>query len=213
MDRYLFHDAKPPLKTGETRHPGDDVLRRLASSSSEQSRHDKLEKNIKTFISTFNTTIEKRGDGSFLLRSIINGKEGKYINSYNIDKGKIRGESNYKKDIENWYLSDVVYHQLQLATQKAGKSISDFDLKSWYGSQIKNPETKETAERLLRGAMQQTFYAGSNDFTALAQTPTAKSKFYLLKDYPESFPGKRVTSITVIRHDYDQMSIEYEFGS
>src|SRR5690349_3963398 len=83
--------------------------------SEQSSRGDK---SIETFKNTFNTMIRenKSNAGTFLVQSKIKGKEGVYENIYDINNGQITGRTNYKRDIEGWYLSDVVYNQLQLAT-------------------------------------------------------------------------------------------------
>ncbi len=57
------------------------------------------------------------------------------------------------------------------------------------------------------------FKAGEDGFVALAGTCTAQSKFYLLAQHPKAFPGKEVTSITVIRGPSSIIDIDYEFGS
>jgi hypothetical protein len=100
--------------------------------------------------------------------------------------------------------------------------MSEFDLKCWYGNTISNEETIKTAklffpeERDVDGSVKEgekTFLEGTDAFMALAGTPTAQSKFYLLAQHPKVFKDKKVTSITVIRQVYSILDINYEFGS
>jgi hypothetical protein len=106
--------------------------------------------------------------------------------------------------------------------QDSLQNQSDSDLKCWYDNFVNNEETKKTAElffpeeRDIDGSVKEgrkTFLAGTDAFIALAGTPTAQSKFYLLAQHPKAFPGKEVTSITVIRYSDGQIDIEYQFGS
>jgi hypothetical protein len=151
---------------------------------------------------TFETTIEEdtANKGIFTLTSKDIIGRGYYGNKIDVNEGQIIGGGNYKRSTKNWHLSEVMYAQLQLALKKAGKDLSQFDLKSWYGMNVTNEETKLVAERFLpQEETERAFEAGSAEFAALAQTPTAKSKFYLLAQHPEAFGGKEVTSITVKR--------------
>ncbi len=190
-------------------------------SSSSSDRHISWEKadnlldklGLETFKSTFHTHIKEIADSVFVVRSKAKSGEGIYKNIISIDKGQFIGIKNYRNNTNNWFLSEIIYIQLQISLEKAGKDISQFDLKSWYGKHIEDEETKNTARSLLpEEEGRWAFSAGSDEFNALAQTPTAKSKFYLLKDYPEAFSGKQVTSITVIQHSDGKIDIEYEFS-
>ncbi len=154
--------------------------------------------------------------------------KGYYANTINVNDGLIvgvtsnyRGENYSKMVTTNWHLSDVVYHQLQLVLKQAAKGFSQFDLKSWSDMNVANEVTKAVAERLLpQGEIQRIFQAGNENFDALARTPLAKSKFYLLKDHPEVFGDKQATSITVKRVferegkklDHEEIDINYTIG-
>jgi len=176
------------------------------------------------FQKTYETVIfkDKFNKGVFSVESKDWSRTAEYKNSIDIGKGQIIGNSNSKENTNDLHFSDVAYIQLQLALQKAGKDISQFNLKSWYGKKIRNVNTKNVVklffpeeigeDGLVKGG-KKTFKAGSDEFTALAGTETAQSKFYLLAQHPEAFPGKRVTSITVIRHPNKEIDIEYKFGS
>ena len=73
------------------------------------------------------------------------------------------------------------------------------------------PEERIPNGKIKKG--KKTFLAGTDGFIALAGTEAAQSKFYLLAQHPKAFPGKEVTSITVMRHSNEQIDIEYDFGS
>jgi hypothetical protein len=77
---------------------------------------------------------------------------------------------------------------------------------------ISYEQTEEVATKWLNGLPRKTFEEGSKAFNELMNTPTGKSKAYLLKEHPEAFPGKRVTNITVILRSDKKIDIEYEFG-
>jgi hypothetical protein len=130
-----------------------------------------------------------------------------------LDNGKIIGYRNEAKSTQTWHLSDIIYNQLLFILKKAKKDISQFDLKSWYGFNITNKNTKSMAEYTLGYKNRKTFKASSKEFKDIAVTDTAQSKFYLLAQYPKAFKGKKVTSITVERYADGQIDIEYEFGS
>jgi hypothetical protein len=169
---------------------------------------------MNAFQRTFHTMVEEESDkrGIFKITSEDRIGGGNHINEIDLNKGNITGLYNFKRDTKNWPFSEVVYTQLQLALKKAGKDPSQFDLKSWYGTHIVNEGTKSVAERFLpAGETERTFKAGSEEFDALARTPTAKSKFHLLAQHPEAFGDKKVTSITVKRifeRDGEQLSEE-----
>ncbi len=146
-----------------------------------------------------------------------NRYHGIYENEINVEKGTILGIKNYHFLKKKIHFSEIVFNQLRLAMESLNKKISHFDLKCWYGQDVRNINTKKTVELFFpkeRGKEEKkTFFAGTDAFIALAGTPTAQSKFYLLAQHPKAFPGKEVTSITVIRHSDGQIDIEYEFGS
>ncbi len=171
---------------------------------------------IKAFNETFETTIKKDPKGVFEVRSYDEKGGGYFLNEIEVEKGRIIGNANYKYDTKGWYLSDVIYNQLQLALKEAGKDIPQFNLKSWYDKQIGNEETKAVAESCFAKVSSQkilamdetdklTFEKGSDEFNELMKTATAKSKFYLLKD---NFPGKQVMRITV--YIDNEIDIDYQ---
>jgi hypothetical protein len=164
---------------------------------------------IEEFENAFKTKISKSRNSGFLVESTAKRGSGFYQNRIDLEKGQIIGIHNKKHFTKNWHLSDVVYNQLQLVLKKAGKDISQFDLKSWYGKNIINENTGHIAEILLGEIQQKTFKIGSNEFNAIKRTATAKSKFYLLEQHSEAFRGKQVTSITVIRNNEGEIDIDY----
>jgi hypothetical protein len=138
-----------------------------------------------------------------MMESIFkHGFGGSHLNMINIDKGDIIGYNNNRFADNDWHFSKVIYLQLQLALKEAGRDISQFHLKSWYGINVSNDETKSVALKILQEEQRVTVKKGSKEYDELVKTPTQKSKQYLLNDYPGAFPGKELTSITVIRkHD------------
>ncbi len=149
---------------------------------------------------------------------------GKYENKIDVNNGKIIGIDNYQyaNCKAKFHFSEIVFNQLCLAMKYLSMRMSEFDLKCWYGNTISNEETIKTAklffpeERDVDGSVKEgekTFLAGTDAFMALAGTPTAQSKFYLLAQHPKVFKDKKVTSITVIRQVYSILDINYEFGS
>jgi cell fate (sporulation/competence/biofilm development) regulator YlbF (YheA/YmcA/DUF963 family) len=167
---------------------------------------------IEAFRKAFKTKISNEGNGRFFVESVAKQGAAFYQNIIDVDKGQIRGMNNKKYHTKNWHLSDVVYNQLQLVLKEAGKDISQFDLKNWYGNNIVNGSTEHIAEILLGENLQKTFKAGSNEFNAIKDTATAKSKFYLLDQHREDFRGKQVTSMTVIRNNNGGIDINYAIG-
>jgi hypothetical protein len=150
---------------------------------------------------------------------------GRYMNKIDVKDGKIIGKTNdhylNNKEKREFHYSEIVFNQLRLVLEHLDKKISEFDLKSWYGENIHNTSTLDVVklffpeERSPNGKIKKgkkTFLAGTDGFIALAGTEAAQSKFYLLAQHPKAFPGKEVTSITVIRHSDEQIDIEYDFG-
>jgi hypothetical protein len=178
---------------------------------------------------TFNDFINKFVSGINSKEYVLNIKSvhasyGIYNNNIDVENRKILGMLNFPvpDSKEKFHLSEIVFNQLCLAMEHLDKKVSDFDLKCWYDNIVNNEETKKTAElffpeekgsdgKIKEG--RKTLKAGEDGFIALAGTPTAQSKFYLLAQHPKAFPGKKVTSITVIRHSNGQIDIEYQFGS
>ncbi len=148
------------------------------------------------------------------------------ISEIDVINGKITGEIyDHQKSRENrneFNLSEIAFNQIRLAMEDLKREMPEFNLKCWYDVCVVNKETKEIVKLFFpeeRGpygkikADRKTFKAGEDEFIALAGTSTGQSKFYLLAQHPKAFPGKEVTSITVIRHSGGSIDIEYEFGS
>lgn len=186
--------------------------KRLSKYEDEAKKYQEKEKDHRPcdFEKDFETNIEYK-KGIFYIVSKNN--HVKYENAINISEGQIIGCWNDSKDTRSWHLSDIIYNQLLFVLQKAKKDISQFDLKSWYGNNITNKNTKDLVKYLLGYKNLQEFKAGSKEFNEIAVSDTAQSKFFLLAQYPKAFKGKKVTSITVIRHSDGQIDIEYKFGS
>lgn len=238
MDRS--RDTGQSSRAESARRQSDDVIRRQASYSLQQSheasssqasevtrlierqkRLSKYEKEAKKYQDEDKDHNPSDFDKNF--KTEINYKKviyyvksesdhGKYENAINISEGQIIGCRNDSKNTQSWHLSDIIYNQLQLVLQEAEKNISQFDLKCWYGNNITNKNTRSAAKDLLGYEHSKTFKAGSKEFNKIAVTDTAQPKFFLLAQHPKAFPGKEVTSITVIRHSDRQIEIEYEFG-
>jgi hypothetical protein len=145
----------------------------------------------------------------FHVTSKDNLGKGLYDNIIDVEGGKIIGVSNDKNRTKGWYLSDVIYNQLQLVLKEVGKDISQFDLESWYGYSISHADTKAVALKCLQGEKKKTFEAGSKEFNALKGNITAKPKIYLLEQHPDIFHGKQVVSVTVIRARGGRIDIDY----
>jgi hypothetical protein len=148
------------------------------------------------------------------------------ISEIDVINGKITGEIyDHQKSRENsneFNLSEIAFNQIRLAMEDLKREMSEFNLKCWYDVCVINKETKEIVKLFFPEksgpdgkikADRKTFKAGEDGFIALAGTPTGQSKFYLLAQHPKAFPGKEVTSITVIRRSGGPIDIEYEFGS
>jgi hypothetical protein len=182
------------------------------------------------FGKVFQNTVHKYKD-KFSIQS-YNYSLGRYNNTFILDNDNliIQGDSNtrYKNaEIENntetkFYCSDVIFNQALLFLNDTGKELSQVNLQNWIGKYILNKKTLDVVElffpeeerpdgKIEEGSKM--FKAGEDGFIALAGTPTAQSKFYLLAQHPKAFPGKEVTSITVIRYSGGLIDIEYEFGS
>lgn len=162
-------------------------------------------------------------DGIIEVTSVNNS--GEYENKIDVRNGRIIGGNNYCEDPdseERLDFSEIVFNQLRLAMEHLDMKISEFDLKCRCSDIVTNEETKKTAKLFFPEGIgedglvkegEKTFLAGTDAFIALAGTPTAQSKFYMLAQHPETFKGKEVTSITVIRQVYSIIDINYEFGS
>jgi hypothetical protein len=154
--------------------------------------------------------------GEFSVESRARQGYASFTNKININKGEIIGESNFKRLTKGWHLSEVVFNQLQLVLQEAKKDMASFDFKNWRGERIINELTRSTVNLFLpEGTTRHTFEKGSEGFLALAGTPTAQSKFYLVAQHQKVFGKKEVTSITVERQVYQHSStinIIYNYG-
>jgi hypothetical protein len=191
----------------------------------EAERYQEKDKDtFKLFEKSFNTYLPNR-EKKVIKTTTISSKIGRYINEINVEDGIIIGKTNdhynKRKEKREFHYSEIVFNQLRLVLELLDKKISEFDLKSWYGENIHNTSTLDVVklffpeERSPNGKIKKgkkTFLAGTDGFIALAGTEAAQSKFYLLAQHPKAFPGKEVTSITVIRHSDEQIDIEYDFG-
>jgi hypothetical protein len=183
----------------------------LATNISENLKdHRWLEDNlIERFQRTFKTEIEQNSwyKGRFIIKSEDKIRRGKFSNEIDVNEGVIRGLINYKYDTDDWYLSDVVYAQIQLALKEA--KISQFVPTKWSSDNVVNEWTAPAAADFVRSIeTAHTFQAGSKEFAAIAQTAIAKSRFYLLKDH---FPSREIKSIT-IGYFCERLYIECEIG-
>ena len=175
-------------------------------------------------------TTKYKDEDRFDIRSECN--IGLYHNAFILDNDKLIIEEIYNRRFENnktennngikFYFSDAVFKQTLLFLEDAKKDLSQINLQKWISKIIINRETLNVAKYFFPAAKgpdgmikggSKTFKAGTDGFIALAGTPTGQSKFYLLAQHPKAFPGKEVTSITVIRHADSHIDIEYEFGS
>ncbi len=191
----------------------------------EAERYQEKDKDtFKLFEKSFNTYLPNR-EKKVIKATSISSKIGRYINEINVEDGIIIGKTNdhynKRKEKREFHYSEIVFNQLRLVLEHLDKKISEFDLKSWYGENIHNTSTLDVVklffpeERSSNGKIKKgkkTFLAGTDGFIALAGTEAAQSKFYLLAQHPKAFPGKEVTSITVIRKSNEQIDIEYDFG-
>jgi hypothetical protein len=186
---------------------------------------DKERDTFEEFEKDFENKITKLGNSVVEVKSYASKFSGTYENEIDVENGKITGKYNryflpYSE--EKLDFSEVIFNHLRLSIECLKVEMSEFNLKCWYGKEITNEDTKNTVELFfpeekgkdgLVKEREKTFLAGTDAFIALAGTSTARSKFYLLAQHPEIFKGKKVTSITVIRHPDKKVAIEYEFGS
>lgn len=199
VDKYRSHDVEQPSKAEASRHV-DDLLQ-------------PSEELFRAFQEDFNTTIKNESEGCFMVESIFkHGFGGSHLNMINVDKGDIIGYNNNRFADNDWHFSKIIYLQLQLALKEAGMNISQFNLKRWYGINVSNDKTKSVALKILQEKQIVTVKKGSKEYDELVKAPTQKSKQYLLKDYPEAFLGKELTSITVIRKDDNRINIINEYS-
>jgi hypothetical protein len=183
--------------------------KRLEKYEEEAKKYQKKDKdhNEDGFNKEFTTNCSlKKG----IFHIISENEFGRY--EIDLDNGQIIGYRNESKNTQTWHLSDIIYNQLLFILKKAEKNISQFDLKSWYGFDIANKNTKNVAKKILGYENRKTFKSNSKEFKDIAITDAAQSKFYLLAQYPKAFKGKKVTSITVKRYADGQIDIEYEFS-
>jgi hypothetical protein len=177
------------------------------------------------FEANFDTHVIKLTNYRVGVKSYSRNISGTYENEIDVKNGIIKGIYNRyfpPKSEEKLDFSEVVFNQLCLAMRDLNIERVRLNLKCWYGNEIINENTEKTAElffpeekgsdgKIKDGS--KTFKAGEDGFIALAGTPTAQSKFYLLAQHPKAFKNKKVKSITVIRQVYSLIDINYEFGS
>jgi hypothetical protein len=184
--------------------------------SEERDTFEEFEKNFKSTLTNLEDCVVE-------VASI--NSSGDYTNEIDVKNGRILGGINrceHPDSEERLDFSEIIFNQLRLAMKHLDMKMPEFNLKCWYGDTITNEETKKTAnlffpeeigEDGLAKEGERNFLAGTDAFTALAGTPTAQSKFFLLAQHPKAFKDKKVTSITVIRQVYSIIDINYEFGS
>jgi len=98
--------------------------------------------------------------------------------------------------------------------QQAKEDHASFNLKNWRAEGLSNESTISTAKLFLPAATHQhTFEKGSPGFIALAGTPTAQAKFFLLAQHQKAFRQKEVTSITVERGSDGAISLDYRYDT
>jgi hypothetical protein len=207
-------DGWSPLQEKAIRN-GEKKLKQYQQEFSKWQGKDR-DNTFDAFQRDFENTIIHIQDGIFFVSSRAKEGEGSYTNEIDIDTGKITGIHNFKKATKNWHFSEVIFNQLQLVMQKVQKDIVSFDLKNWIGEHIENQETRSTVDLFLpAGTDEHTFEKGRDEFLALAGTPTAQSKFYLLAQHQKALGQKEVTSITVERlldDDDIDININYNYG-
>jgi hypothetical protein len=191
----------------------------------EAERYQKADRDtFENFKKIFTNKISNDPRSNVLYIKSNNDNSGLYENKIDVMSEKIIGEFNKHYVFCNsnkLNFSEIVFNQLRLAMEYLNKEISEFNLKSWYAHCIIDKETKETVKLFFpveRGKdgfvkeREKTFQSGTDAFIALAGTPTAQSKFYMLAQHPKAFLGKEVTSITVTRNFVGQIDIEYKFS-
>lgn len=191
----------------------------------EAERYQKEDRDtFENFKKNFTSKISNDPKVNVLYIKSNNDNSGLYENKIDIINEKIIGEFNKHYEFRNsnkLNFSEIIFNQLRLAMEYLNKEMSEFNLKSWYAHCVIDEETKETVKLFFpegRGKEEfvkerdKTFQSGTDAFIALAGTPTAQSKFYMLAQHPKAFLGKEVTSITVTRNSVGQIDIEYKFG-
>ena len=183
---------------------------------------DKDRDTFEEFTKNFDNDINLK---NYVVGIVSKNSSGKYDNEIDVENGKIVGidnKHNYQDSEENLDFSEVIFNQICLAMKHLKKDMSKFNLKCWCDDTITNEETINTVklffpeEKDKDGSVKEgerKFLAGTDAFIALAGTPTAQSKFYLLAQHPKAFNNKKVKSITVRRQVYSLIDINYEFGS
>ncbi len=218
-DRLLHPDETEDKDRTEAINKGRDKMQKYQEEANSYKNWDK--DTYKIFQKSFQFSEIKSERYGISVDSKMLGC-GIYRNAIDIENGKIIGIENFHLSGKKLPFSEMVFNQLKFVMKSSNKEISFFDLKCWYGWDIKNERTKDTVklffpeETKSDGKIKEgrkTFKAGEDGFIALAGTPTAQSKFFLLAQHPKAFPGKEVTSITVIRKPNKQIDIEYQFGS
>jgi hypothetical protein len=226
-------DGWSPLHEEAVRN-GEKKLKQYQQEFSKWQEKDR-DSTLDAFQRDFVTTITEEEKGVFLAESKAKEGEGYYNNEININNGEITGLHNFKRATEGWHFSEVVFNQLQLVmqeqvkkdiasqeqtqkdiTKKAEEYMASFDLKNWRDEKISNKSTRSIVGLFLpAGTNKHTFEKGSEGFLALAGTPTAQSKFYLLAQHQKALGQKEVTSITVERQIYllpSTINIIYNYG-
>jgi hypothetical protein len=198
MDR-----SRSTSPAGSDSHRSYDVIRDQARSlRSAGSDTSEINHSLQEFKNAFETSIDYITTNRFEI--ISDSTEGFYHNTIDLGRGKIIGKMN-RRDSGNRHLSDTVYNQIVLASKKAGKDISEFDLKSWYGSNITNKETLKIAKEVGDG----TYVPGDEAFHKILDSQAGKSKKYIASDH---FPDKEVTQLRIITTEIDTVDIEYIYS-
>lgn len=143
-------DSRGDSLDSRSRSHSPDILRQLVGESDQKSSSSRTDEDnpFSEFKKVFRCQIKEssKKKGVFVVET-NSENEGLYTNIIDVKKGKIIGLSNYKRNVESkWFLSEVIYHQIELAMQTYGGSISDFNITSWLGKNIYNESTINVAK-------------------------------------------------------------------
>lgn len=207
-------DVQAPLREKAVRN-GKEKLKKYKQEFIKYHDED-VDSTMNTFHDDFVTTIIKHSKELGKFTVVSKAKEGgaSYQNRITITTGEISGLYNFKRATRGWPLSEVIFHQLQFVMEEAKEDHASFNLKNWRAEGLSNESTISTAKLFLpAGTHQHTFEKGSPGFIALAGTPTAQAKFFLLAQHQKAFHQKEVTSITVERGSDGAISLDYRYDT
>jgi hypothetical protein len=191
------------------RDKGRAKMREYQQEAEHYKNENKDKETFERFYEDFDTRIHHKDD--IVQVSSQSYRYGSYKNKIDVKNGKIIEDGNVSWNPFNYNklnVSDIIFDQMCLAMKWLGMKMSKFDLKYWNDPDIEDTDTLKVVKLLLPekrdedGSVKEEakhFLAGTDEFIALAGTPTAQPKFYLLAQHPKALPGKEVTSITVKR--------------